>query len=78
MVKWSGIPLFLPSFCHLCPPTVPVIPRSIPTFYTCSVINVVGADEAQIYLIHNQLPELRGKKSHHSHEDHSLYVQKEY
>lgn len=46
-VKWLEISLFLPSFCHLCPPTIPFVPRSTPTFYTYSGINVLGADEAE-------------------------------
>lgn len=60
--KWPEIPLLLPSFYHCCLPTVPFIPRSTPTFYTCSGINVLGADEAQIHLIHSSLNSLRGKK----------------
>lgn len=55
MVKWPEIPLLLPSFCHLCPSTVPFIPISTPTFYACSGISVLGVDEAQFHLIHNSL-----------------------
>ena len=66
-INGPEIPLFLTSFCHLCAPTVPFIPASPSTFYTCSGINVLGADKAQTHLIHEELWTSLGEKSHRSH-----------